>query len=145
MPDSYRARPDPTAQLAAIEGRQRHCLAKAPLAGILRTLLGTDVPALASEVRSLRARIAAADQLHRPTEWHLYATRDCPYEECDPGDEEHQPSGCCIAATYKVCAECVDNCREGMGDWLDVTDVTPPGDILWPCTTHRALHPDDHI
>lgn len=97
---------------------------------------------LVAEVRSLRALLAEADRLHRPREWHLYATIDCPAEECDPGSEEHQPSGCCITATYTVCAECVDQWREGMGDWLDVSEGTPPDDTLWPCYTHTALHPE---
>ena len=69
---------------------------------------------LASEVRSLRAAITAADELHRP-------------HDCDDGDG----MGCWAQEV------------PGEGYMCQLVGNCDHDGYSWPCPTHTALHPEE--
>lgn len=87
------------------------------------------VEGLVVEVRSLRARIAAADYLHRAFDI-LDVDDDC--EDCN--NSLHGFEGECgewlCPNKYVVTACCT--CSDADGDLQ-----------TWPCPTHTALHPEE--
>lgn len=90
------------------------------------------VEGLVVEVRSLRARIVAADQLHRA--FDIFDVDDT-CEDCDNAVHGFEGEGyywlCPNQYVATACCTCLD------------TDGDPQ---IWPCPTHTALHPEgpDH-